>query len=245
MTAEEMKMSMFYTYVSNRNFTYIPTHYIVWCNWDWVKVNELDTIVWATLNADANQNGIHIEIVWDFNINEPNDSQYATVNQLIQWILEKYPDMEVKGHQDFQNKNCPWKNFDWSRITTVKREEITFKLSRYYSVMPNQSEYYLWRTYEEDFAINCSWDPLHTADWHELKDEERWKVVACPKEYPLWTRFFVEWIWVVICHDRWWKIIKQWESVRLDLWMWVWMSWLNRIYNNSIRWWEYKWYVLD
>lgn len=238
MTAEEMKMSMFYTYVSNRNFTYIPTHYIVWCNWDWVKVNELDTIVWATLNTDANQNGIHIEIVWDFNINEPNDSQYATVNQLIQWILEKYPDMEVKGHQDFQNKNCPWKNFDWSRITTVKREEITFKLSRYYSVMPNQSRYYLWRTYEEDFSINCAWDCLVTADWHQLTDADMYNSVACPKEYPLWTRIFLEWVWVVTCHDRWWVI----NGNRIDMRCWIGTNALDNWSKCPTG--ERKWYVL-
>lgn len=217
MTAEEMKMSMYYTYISNRNFTYIPTHYIVWCNWDWVKVNELDTIVWATLNADANQNWIHIEIVWDFNINEPNDSQYATVNQLIQWILEKYPDMEIKGHQDFQNKNCPWKNFDWSRIATNKKEMVTFKLSRYYSVQPNQSRYYNWRTYEEDFAINCQWDCLYTANWHKLTDNDMYKSVACPKEYPLWTKIYLEWIGEVICNDRGWAI----NGNRLDMWCWI------------------------
>lgn len=37
------------------------------CSGDWVKVNELDTIVGATLNPEANVNGIHIEIVGDFN----------------------------------------------------------------------------------------------------------------------------------------------------------------------------------
>ena len=40
---------------------------VVGCSGDWVKVNELDTIVGATLNPEANVNGIHIEIVGDFN----------------------------------------------------------------------------------------------------------------------------------------------------------------------------------
>ena len=170
-----MKMSMFYTYVKNRDFTYIPTHYIVWCSWDRIKVNELDTIVWATLNPEANRNGIHIEIVWDFNIDKPNESQYATVNQLIQWILEKHPDMEIKWHGDFQNKNCPGKNFDWDKINKKRTQTITFKLSRYYSVLPNQTRYYNWRTYEEDFKVNCDGDCLVTADWHQLTDDDMYK----------------------------------------------------------------------
>ena len=162
--------------------------------------------------------------------------------------------MEIKWHGDFQNKNCPWSNFDWSKIkwTVTSQfanqkkqwEKITFKLSRYYTVVPNQKRYYNWRSYAEDFAINCAGDCNITADWHQLNDWERWKVVACPKEYALWTKFYVEWIWEVVCHDRGWKIIKQWESIRLDLWMWVWDSWLDRIYNNSIRWWEYVWYII-
>lgn len=239
-----MKQSMYNTYVVNRGFDYIPTHYIVWENGDWVKVNELETIVGATLNKDANQNGIHIEVVWDFNQNEPNQSQYDTVNQLIKWIKEKYPDIEIKKHGDFQAKNCPWKNFDMSKVEWDNKEKIEFSLSRYYTVEKNQERYYWWRTYEEDFAINCQWDCNVTADWHQLNDWERWKVVACPKEYDLWTKFYIDWIWEVVCHDRGWKIIKQWEMVRLDLWMWVWQTGLDRIYNNSIRWWTYMWYVL-
>jgi len=91
MSAEEMKMSMFYTWVQNRKFEYIPTHYIVGCSGDFVKVNDMERVVGATLNSDANWNGVHIEIVGDFNKDKPNDAQYEMVNQLIQWILEKHP----------------------------------------------------------------------------------------------------------------------------------------------------------
>ena len=242
-------MSMFYTRVQNKGFELIPTHYIVGCTWDRVKVNELEHVVWATLNADANLNWIHIEIVWDFNQWVPNDAQYDTVNQLIQWIKEKHPDIEIKGHKDFQAKNCPWKNFDWSRIgeNQSKQEDhewITFSLSRYYTVEPNQKRYYMNRSYEEDFWINCAWDCHYTADWHHLVSEDAWKTVACPSEYELWTKFYIEWVWEVICHDRWWKIVMQWEKVRLDLWMWLWDTWLDNIYNNLVRWWEYRWYII-
>ena len=51
----------------------------------------MERVVGATLNPEANRNGVHIEIVGDFNIDEPNDAQYEMVNQLIQWILEKHP----------------------------------------------------------------------------------------------------------------------------------------------------------
>lgn len=253
MTAEEMKMSMFYTYVQNRWFEYIPTHYIIWCNWDFVKVNELNTIVWATLNEEANINGIHIEIVWDFNKWQPNEKQYKMLNQLIEWILEKYPDMEIKWHGDFQAKNCPGINFDWSKIYgninskyyswENKKEEITFSLSRYYSVQPNQSRYYNWRTYEEDFKINCQWDCLYTANWHKLTDDDMYKSVACPKEYPLGTKFYLEWIWEVVCNDRGWAITKQWEVVRLDMRCWLGITALDNW--NKCPTWIRKWHIIQ
>lgn len=238
MSAEEMKQSMYNTYVANKWFDYIPTHYIVWCSWDWVKVNELDTIVWATLNWEANRVWIHIEIVWDFNVWQPNEEQYDTVNQLIQRILEKYPNMEVKWHWDFQPKNCPWINFDWNKIVKEKKEYIDFSLSRYYTVQPNQSRYYNWRTYEEDFKINCQWDCLYTANWHKLTDNDMYKSVACPKEYELWTRIYLEWIWEVVCNDRWWAII--WN--RIDMRCWIWDKALNN--RSKCPTGTRKWYIL-
>lgn len=248
MTAEEMKMSMFYTYVQNKWFTYIPTHYIIWCNWDFVKVNELSTIVWATLNEEANVNGIHIEIVWDFNQNEPNQAQYDMLNQLIQWILEKYPDMEIKWHGDFQAKNCPWKNFDWNKIQweVVSKyykpkdvEKITFSLSRYYTVVEGQKRYYNWRSYQEDFNMNCAWNCNITANWHVLTDDDMYKSVACPKEYPLWTKIYLEWIGEVVCNDRWWAI--NWN--RLDMRCWIWDKALDN-WNNCPTWIR-VWYIIS
>lgn len=252
MSAEDMKMSMFYTYIQNRSFDYIPTHYIVGCNWDRLKVNELDTIVWATLNAEANRNWIHIEIVWDFNINQPSDAQYTTVNQLIQWILEKYPNMEVKGHWDFQPKNCPGKNFDWNKIVKKKQTKtatqnktnnkswtITFSLSRYYSVVPDQKRYYNWRTYQQDFNMNCAGDCLVTADWHPLTDDDMYKSVACPKDYPLGTKIYLEWVWVVTCHDRGWAITNN----RIDMRCWIWDKALDNWGNCPTG--TRQWYVLN
>ncbi len=225
MTAEWMELSMKRTYVDNRWFEYIPTHYIIWCNGDFVKVNDMETIVWATLNEEANVNWIHIEIVWDFNQNEPNQSQYDMLNQLIERILEKHPDLEVKGHWDFQAKNCPGQNFDWSKvkwnITSKYYEppkEIEFSLSRYYSVQPNQKRYYLNRTYEEDFKVNCQWDCLYTANWHHLTDNDMYKSVACPKEYELGTKIYLEWVWEVVCNDRWWAINGNRIDMRCGIW---------------------------
>ena len=248
MSAEEMKMSMFYTWVQNKGFQYIPTHYIVGCSWDFVKVNDLEMVVGATLNPEANLNGIHIEIVGDFNKDKPNDAQYEMVNQLIQWILEKYPWMEIKWHKDFQAKNCPWLNFDWSRIQIwlvekevkkeVKSDRITFKLSRYYSVVENQKRYYNGRSYEEDFKMNCAGDCLVTANGHQLTNNDKYRSVACPKQYPLGTKINLEWVGIVVCNDR--GVAINWN--RIDMRCWIWDDALDTRQNcpTGVR----KWYIV-
>lgn len=234
MTAEQMKLSMFRTRIQNRSWTIIPVHYIVGTSWDFIKVNEIDRVVGATLNSDANRDWIHIEVVWNFNIDTPNQSQYDMVKQIIKWIKEKYPNIEVKTHWDFQPKNCPWKNFDMNKILTVKQKQQSsniFQMTRYYSPVKWQSQYYKWKTYEQDVCVNCwCWgDCSYPANGIKLTNEQAWKVVACSQEYALWTKFNIEWYWWVTCVDRWSAI----QMNRLDLWMWYGEEALNKI--NTLK----------
>ena len=118
MSAEEMKLSMTRTWIQNRWFKDIPTHMIVWCSGDVVYVNAWDKIVWATFNIDANTNGIHIEVVWNFNQSWfiPTEEQYNTIRRLINDIRYQHPDVELKRHSDFQQKTCPWVNFNMKNL---------------------------------------------------------------------------------------------------------------------------------
>lgn len=127
MTAEEMKLSMQRTWVNNKWNKYIPTHFIVWCTWDFVKVNDLDIAVWSTQDAQANLDSINIEVVGDFNKNLPTEAQYNMTRTIISRILEKHPWMEIKRHWDFQPKNCPWVNFDMSRLTNITSPKPVYR----------------------------------------------------------------------------------------------------------------------
>lgn len=234
MTAEEMKLSMYRTRIQNRSWTVIPTHYIVWSDWGFIKVNELDKVVWGTRNTDANWNGIHIEVVWNFNEQTPTQWQYDMVKQLIKWIEEKHPGIQIKWHKDFANRTCPWKNFDFNMIITKKEKSTntnTFEVTRYYSPVKGQSKYYNWKTYEQDVCTNCwCWgDCSYPANNIKLTNEQAGRVVACPQEYTLWTQFNIEWYWWVTCVDRWSAI----QMNRLDLWMWYGEEALNKI--NTLK----------
>jgi N-acetyl-anhydromuramyl-L-alanine amidase AmpD len=45
--------------------------------------------------------------VGNFNKTIPSDEQYKMTKQLVEWIKEKHPDIEIKAHRDFQNHTCP------------------------------------------------------------------------------------------------------------------------------------------
>lgn len=75
----------------------------------------------------------------------------------------------------------------------VNKEYIgVYNVSRYYSPMPGQKSYYLNRTYEADLAMNTSGDPLVTASGYRLTAQDAHRAVACPPNFKLGTRLFIE-----------------------------------------------------
>lgn len=99
--------------------------------------------------------------------------------------------------------------------------------------------------------MNCQWNCLITADWHELKSEEAWKVVACPTEIKAGTKIYIEDYGIVTCHDRGARITKDKDWIyHLDLRAWIGEQWVLNIidpkqetyvYNPWIR----RWYLID
>lgn len=228
LSSSEMLLSMQRTYTTNRDMPVVPTHYIIDKEWGITKANDLDVIVWAINNSkdiektiDGNAHGVHIELVGNFNLdgNYPSLEQYKSIGRLVSWIREKAPNAQlIKWHSDFQDKNCPWKNFDFKKIPTYGGLRHA---SRYYSPVAWQKEYYNGRTLEEDVAMNCWWsDPawcVHTASWHPLTDSDVWIAAACPPEMELGTQFtMTKWSksYNMICLDRWGNIKEKRIDVR-------------------------------
>lgn len=95
----------------------VPAHYIIDRNGGITKANDLNIIVGAVNNTrdvaktiDGNAHGVHIEIIGNFNLDGdyPSQEQYKSIGRLISWIQEKAPNAKlIKGHNDFQEKNCP------------------------------------------------------------------------------------------------------------------------------------------
>ena len=254
-TAEDVLTSM-----QRHYWNPVPTHYIIDANWTVLNPTPItepagwfSTKNWG-LNLDEaiklNWQSIHIEVVWTWTDTEnpaklPKEQEKA-LSDLVKQLQSKYHNATLTAHSLVdKNKWTCWQAVLKTLMVEQKQKWINISLSRYYSVMPNQEAYYGWRTYEEDFKINCQGDCTVTADWHKLTSDEAWLVVACPKEYPLWTKFYVEWLWTVTCHDRWWAIVKQWDTIRLDVRSGIWDTWRINIQTNKIRTWKTRWYVIE
>ena len=256
-TAENVLASM-----KKRYWEPVPTHYIVDSKWTVLNVTDVNEPAgwfsdknWGLTLDEAiqlNRQSIHIEVVWTWTDTENPaqlpKAQKDALRNLVAELQAKYPASTVTAHSLIdRNKWSCWQALVRTLAEEPKAETkskwINISLSRYYSVMPNQKRYYNWRSYEEDFKMNCSGDPLVTANWHQLTDADKYKSVACPKEYPLWTRIYIEWVWEVTCNDRGSAIkTKNWE-VRIDMRCWIADDALDNW--SKCPTWKRKWYILN
>jgi len=85
-------------------------------------------------------------------------------------------------------------------------------ISSYYTPVKGQSSYYN-GSYEKDFEVNCHGNCLSPADGGKLlTQKDKYQIVACPKVYPLGTKFritlpddhpeYPNKTWIVTCRDR-------------------------------------------
>ena len=117
-----------------------------------------------------------------------------------------------------------WKNFEdlqkeFLTLETPKEwQEWYFVVTAYYSPVAWQSKYTTW-SYETELRLNGWWN---TANW---KKPSNW-TIAAPRNYPFWTKIYLEWFWVWEVNDRWWAIVNSWDNWhlhdRIDIWMWYW-----------------------
>lgn len=232
LTAEQMELSMRRTYIHNRGGRVIPTHYIIdkWGNLQ--RVNPINTVVWATLNEVANLQGVHIELVWDFNKNKPTDDQYNTLNSLISKIEDEVGShLLIKWHGDFQPKNCPWINFDFTRVVSKKPyvwQSVYFnKITAYYTPLPTDTKFSHW-TFEKSVKVNG--DSVN-AMWWDYKDDHKYTHGACGRRWEFWTVFEIEWRGRVVCVDRWSAI----HNEAFDIWYGQGEVALSEIYGGKIH----------
>lgn len=163
------------------------------------------------------------EIDWNF-----NSIKEALVNYQVENGIVPNKDHYEAGY--FWNKTINslkqkfWKNFEdlqkeFLTLETPKEwQEWYFVVTAYYSPVAWQSKYTTW-SYETELRLNGWWN---TANW---KKPSNW-TIAAPRNYPFWTKIYLEWFWVWEVNDRWWAIVNSWDNWhlhdRIDIWMWYW-----------------------
>lgn len=232
-------------------------HFIIQADWK-VDVTRYESEVgrWTRVN---NIDVLHIAFCWDFTDHEPTTEQYKAWGKLIWELRERHWDMPVETHWhlDWEATSCAWKMFDSKRLSFFtpvmeerKQKEIIirttspwkveakiqpipvsnnlWKITAYYNCVEWQDSYYKWN-YEAEKKMNWCW--AFAAWWYGL-DEHKYNHWACPREYPLGTKLWIDW-WSetygeFTCVDRGSWI--QWKHI--DLWYWIGQSALD-----NIRWW--------
>lgn len=152
-------------------------------------------------------------------------------NKLNAWLIERYGDHSYLL-EEYKRRHAAPTELNPQPVNNP--EPKTFLLSRYYTPVEGQDEYYR-DSYEDDFKVNCLGNCFSPADGGKLlTDDDNYKVAACPKSYPLGTKLNIEGIGVVTCRDRGGKITESGSLVRLDIYVGVGMSGLSRVKNGPL-----------
>lgn len=173
---------------------------------------------------EVNEKSIAIVVAGSFNCVDPKDAcdkptreQMKTLKKLINKLDKKYHFEKIIPHMAASPTACPGTHMIqalkdvWRGFTAP--EQLSFNITRYYTPTPGQPKYFR-NTYEEDFKVNCSGDCLVTASGYRLKEEDAFKVAACPPQYKFGQKILLDVYGVVTCQDRGSAI----QTNRLDLW---------------------------
>lgn len=165
----------------------------------------------------VNDNSLSIVVAGAFEREQPTREQVKTLKKLIKKLDNKYHFEKIIPHRAASPTACPGKHMVeilkdvWRGFTAP--EQITFNITRYYTPVPGQPRYFR-NSYEEDFKVNCSGDCLVTSSGYRLKDEDSFKVAACPPQFSFGQKILLEEYGEVTCQDRGSAIQKN----RIDIW---------------------------
>jgi len=194
---------------------YVAYHFVIGTTGKIVQTRGVDERTLHTSNTTVANESISIVLAGNFEINKPTEAQLESLRSLYRTLYKRFDIEHTAGHLHTKPTSCPGKYLLEAIDDMLNPEKITqFQVSRYYTPVPNQLEYYR-DTYEEDFKVNCLNDCFVTASGYRLSDKDIAKVAACPPEYKFGTKIDLDGYGVITCIDRGSAIVKN----RLDLWL--------------------------
>lgn len=94
----------------NSLWYHIAYHYVIAGNGEWKKTRGLNEIGYHASNRPINQKSVAICMTWNFDVEHPTQAQIDVVNYLISELEKKLGRLDIRFHNEFATKTCPWKN---------------------------------------------------------------------------------------------------------------------------------------
>ena len=108
---------------------HIAYHYIIGVNWEIDKTRQIKEVGYHASNRGVNQESIGICLVWNFDLYQPTQDQYKALKELIEELKSGFGyNITIHGHNEFCNKSCPWKNFDFQKLNLKPLNWPNYKL---------------------------------------------------------------------------------------------------------------------
>lgn len=72
----------------------------------------------------ANGDSVGIVLTGNFDIEKPTSEQINSLKKLIGRLKDKYGELEIGEHRDFNDSSCPGKNFNWQELEGESMEVV-------------------------------------------------------------------------------------------------------------------------
>lgn len=93
----------------------IGYHYVIRANGT-IETGRPHNVIGAHAGATINATSIGICLTGRFMQHLPTNAQMEALAWLIEYLEEKYGSLEIGGHNDFSNTNCPGVLFSWTDL---------------------------------------------------------------------------------------------------------------------------------
>ena len=100
----------------------IGYHFVVRKNGEVFRGRPIDTVGAHCTNYNSVSIGVCFE--GNFETESMSEKQKNAGAELVNYLMEQFPDATVKKHRDFNSTACPGKNFPFGDITAIRRSKF-------------------------------------------------------------------------------------------------------------------------
>lgn len=141
----------------------VAYHYVISWTWARAKTRWLHEVWYHASNIYINRESVWICMTWNFDINNPSQSQIDTVNYLIYELEKKFGKLQIRFHNEFSSKSCPWSNTLRSMFKHKFEQDIS--ISKELKKNFSEARSLLWTVWEE---VPMMRDSINSMVWKAI-----------------------------------------------------------------------------